>query len=248
MKAASPLLREQPGIDFSATWRRATPSPGQVQVLVADGFAGNVLLKSTEGAVGFLFAQLKSAMTSSFLTKLGALLLKPKLREMKHKLDYQEYGGAVLLGIDGVMIKAHGFPSAHAFAGPYSRPPTAWTPASWTASRPPSPKPPPRPSFRPLPSVCPVHANHPHSIHTNYLGGIAMFEKVRAIIAEQLGIDKEKIQPESHLINDLKADSLDVVALVMDLEQEYGIEIPDEGSGPAANRAEHPGLHRQAGK
>lgn len=55
-----------------------------------------------------------------------------------------------------------------------------------------------------------------------------MFEKVRAIIAEQLGIDKKKIQPESHLINDLKADSLDVVALVMDLEQEYGIEIPDE--------------------
>ena len=55
-----------------------------------------------------------------------------------------------------------------------------------------------------------------------------MFEKVRAIIAEQLGIDKEKIQPESQLINDLKADSLDVVALVMDLEQEYGIEIPDE--------------------
>ena len=55
-----------------------------------------------------------------------------------------------------------------------------------------------------------------------------MFEKVRAIIAEQLGTDKEKIQPESHLINDLKADSLDVVALVMDLEQEYGIEIPDE--------------------
>ena len=55
-----------------------------------------------------------------------------------------------------------------------------------------------------------------------------MFEKVRAIIAEQLGIDKEKIQPESHLINDLKADSLDVVAMVMDLEQEYGIEIPDE--------------------
>lgn len=66
--------------------------------------------------MGFLFAQLKSAMTSSFLTKLGALLLKPKLREMKHKLDYQEYGGAVLLGIDGVMIKAHGSSSAHAFA------------------------------------------------------------------------------------------------------------------------------------
>lgn len=55
-----------------------------------------------------------------------------------------------------------------------------------------------------------------------------MFEKVQSIIAEQLGIDKEKITPQTHLINDLKADSLDVVALVMDLEQEYGVEIPDE--------------------
>ncbi|MDR3085669.1 MAG: acyl carrier protein [Christensenellaceae bacterium] len=55
-----------------------------------------------------------------------------------------------------------------------------------------------------------------------------MFEKVQAIIADQLGIDPAKITPQTHLINDLKADSLDVVALVMDLEQEYGIEIPDE--------------------
>ena len=50
----------------------------------------------------------------------------------------------------------------------------------------------------------------------------------KGYIAKLYDIDKEKIQPESHLINDLKADSLDVVALVMDLEQEYGIEIPDE--------------------
>ncbi len=55
-----------------------------------------------------------------------------------------------------------------------------------------------------------------------------MFERVQAIIAEQLGIDKEKITMDSHLINDLKADSLDIVALVMELEQEYSIEVPDE--------------------
>lgn len=55
-----------------------------------------------------------------------------------------------------------------------------------------------------------------------------MFEKVQSIIAEQLGIEASTIQMESHLVNDLKADSLDIVALVMDLEQEYGIEIPDE--------------------
>lgn len=55
-----------------------------------------------------------------------------------------------------------------------------------------------------------------------------MFEKVQEIIAEQLGIDKEKITPQSNLIEDLKADSLDIVSLVMDLEQEYNIEVPDE--------------------
>lgn len=55
-----------------------------------------------------------------------------------------------------------------------------------------------------------------------------MFEKVQQIIAEQLGIDPQEITPQTHLINDLKADSLDVVALVMDLEQEYDLEIPDE--------------------
>ena len=58
-----------------------------------------------------------------------------------------------------------------------------------------------------------------------------MFEKVRAIIAEQLGIDKEKIQPESHLINDLKADSLDMFQMLMSLEEEFGITVPDEKAG-----------------
>ncbi|HMM30247.1 MAG TPA: acyl carrier protein [Clostridia bacterium] len=54
------------------------------------------------------------------------------------------------------------------------------------------------------------------------------FEKVRAIIAKQLDISEENIKPESNLIEDLKADSLDVVELVMDLEQEFDIEIPDD--------------------
>ena len=54
------------------------------------------------------------------------------------------------------------------------------------------------------------------------------FEKVRAIIAKQLDIPEENIKMESLLIEDLKADSLDVVELIMDLEQEYGVEIPDD--------------------
>ena len=55
-----------------------------------------------------------------------------------------------------------------------------------------------------------------------------MFEKIAAMIADQLGIDASTIRPESRLIEDLKADSLDVVAMVMEMETEFGIEIPDE--------------------
>ena len=55
-----------------------------------------------------------------------------------------------------------------------------------------------------------------------------MFEKIAAMIADQHGIDASTIQPESRLIEDLKADSLDVVAMVMEMETEFGIEIPDE--------------------
>ncbi|HIS20475.1 MAG TPA: acyl carrier protein [Candidatus Spyradocola merdavium] len=56
----------------------------------------------------------------------------------------------------------------------------------------------------------------------------SVFEKIAAMIADQLGIDASTIQPESRLIEDLKADSLDVVAMVMEMETEFGIEIPDE--------------------
>ena len=55
-----------------------------------------------------------------------------------------------------------------------------------------------------------------------------MFEKIAAMIADQLGIDKAQIKPESRLVEDLKADTLDVVAMVMEMETEFGIEIPDE--------------------
>lgn len=55
-----------------------------------------------------------------------------------------------------------------------------------------------------------------------------MFEQIAALIAEQLGMDASEIKPESRLIEDLKADSLDVVAMIVDMENEYSIQIPDE--------------------
>lgn len=89
---------------------------GDADVLVCDGFSGNMVLKSMEGTVGYLMTQIKSALMSSFKSKVGALMIKDTMRQVKHSMDYTEYGGAPLLGVDGVVIKAHGNSTARSFA------------------------------------------------------------------------------------------------------------------------------------
>lgn len=87
---------------------------GDVDVVVCDGFTGNVILKIYEGVAGTVFGILKSEMMSSTRGKIGGLLLKPVFRNFKRKFDYTEYGGAILLGVDGAVIKAHGSSNAKA--------------------------------------------------------------------------------------------------------------------------------------
>lgn len=87
---------------------------GKVDVVVCDGFVGNILLKAFEGMAKFFFNEIKDVLTSSFLTKLSAILLKKNLKLMKKKFDYEEYGGALLLGIDGISIISHGSSRAKA--------------------------------------------------------------------------------------------------------------------------------------
>ena len=89
---------------------------GEADVLVCDGFSGNMVLKSMEGTVGYLMTQIQSALMGSLKTKLGALVIKDARRKVKHSMDYTEYGGAPLLGVDGVVIKAHGNSTARSFA------------------------------------------------------------------------------------------------------------------------------------
>ncbi len=88
---------------------------GTVDVMVCDGFIGNIVLKLTEGLASSGASMLKDEITKSFSAKLGALMLKPKLKVFKEKLDYREYGGAPLLGISKPVIKAHGSSDALAF-------------------------------------------------------------------------------------------------------------------------------------
>ena len=81
---------------------------GRFQVVVADGFAGNVLLKGLEGAAAALLGEVRKAAESSTRAKIGGLLLRPALRAMRDRTEPDNYGGAYLLGLRGVVVIAHG--------------------------------------------------------------------------------------------------------------------------------------------
>lgn len=81
---------------------------GAADVIVCDGFLGNVILKFAESIVGLVSSTIKDKVASNVRSKLGAFLLAPAFKKFKRKLDYEEYGGAPLLGIDGVCVICHG--------------------------------------------------------------------------------------------------------------------------------------------
>ena len=84
----------------------------EVNVVVCDGFIGNIILKATEGLAKSIFNILKNNISESSIAKTGALLLKPTLKAMKKRMDYAEYGGAILLGVNGTCIIGHGSSSS----------------------------------------------------------------------------------------------------------------------------------------
>lgn len=88
---------------------------GKADVIVCDGFTGNVILKLSEGVAKSITDMIKEAFTKNILTKLSALFVKDGLSKMKKKLDYSEYGGAPLLGVKKLVVKAHGSSNAKAF-------------------------------------------------------------------------------------------------------------------------------------
>jgi len=87
---------------------------GQADVVVCDGFSGNVLLKSGEGVVHEIFREMRKELSRDPLSKLAAAALRPAFVRLKRRLDYEEYGGAPVLGVDGVMINCHGRSKARA--------------------------------------------------------------------------------------------------------------------------------------
>lgn len=112
-KSAYKLL-ENTDINFVGNCEARYTMTGDYDVLVCDGFVGNAVLKCTEGVARSVMSIMKQELMASPITKLGALISKSGFKRVKKRMDYTEYGGAPLLGINGCIIKAHGSSNAKA--------------------------------------------------------------------------------------------------------------------------------------
>ncbi|MBQ8973134.1 MAG: phosphate acyltransferase PlsX [Clostridia bacterium] len=110
------LMQRQNSFHFAGNCEARDVPLSKFDVVVADGFDGNIILKYTEGLLSAMMTMLKQSMMSTTRTKIGAALSKPAFREFKNKLDYNEVGGAPLLGVDGAVVKAHGSSGATAMS------------------------------------------------------------------------------------------------------------------------------------
>lgn len=107
-REAYALLEQTPSLNFVGNMESRDLLSGRYDVVVADGFSGNVLVKTTEGTALELLKKLKKDIYSRWLYKLGALLMKRMFMEEKEFMNYQNYGGSVLLGTGKVVVKGHG--------------------------------------------------------------------------------------------------------------------------------------------
>ncbi len=113
-KAAYQLILNNPKINFQGNIEGKDLLKGVTDVVVCDGFVGNVMLKSVEGAAIAIFDIMKEQMKKDWIAKLGALLSFPVYKYLKKKLDHSEYGGALLVGLNGISVVAHGRSNATA--------------------------------------------------------------------------------------------------------------------------------------
>ena len=112
-RAATPLLKALP-IHFIGNVEGRDIYAGKTDVIVCDGFIGNVALKVSEGLVEMMSKMLRESLEATITRKLGSLLARTAFNEFKKRVDYSEYGGAPLLGVKGVCIVTHGRPNANA--------------------------------------------------------------------------------------------------------------------------------------
>lgn len=107
-KETYPLLKNEKQINFVGNMESRDFLSGKYDLVVSDGFSGNVLLKATEGTALEMLKLLKKTLLGSFKAKIGALFLKKDIYQLKNFMDYSNYGGAVMLGLKKTVVKGHG--------------------------------------------------------------------------------------------------------------------------------------------
>ncbi len=109
------LLAQNPNINFVGNAEGRDIPSGQYDVVIADGFTGNMILKVTEGSMLVLFSLIKNVFVKNIWSKLAYLLVKPSLREMRNQYNYENVGGAPFIGLNKPVVKSHGSANAKAF-------------------------------------------------------------------------------------------------------------------------------------
>lgn len=112
-KETYPLLKACEDINFIGNIEARDIPEGKADVIVCEAFVGNVILKLYEGVAGALMKKVKAGMLSTLRSKIGALLVKPALKQTLKDFDVSEYGGAPLLGLKGLVVKSHGSSDAN---------------------------------------------------------------------------------------------------------------------------------------
>lgn len=112
VKETFPLLKGEKNINFIGSVEAREIPRGQADVIVCEAFAGNIILKLFEGVGSVLISEIKKGMMGSLRSKIGALLVKPALKKTLKSFDSSEYGGAPLLGLNGLVVKTHGSSTA----------------------------------------------------------------------------------------------------------------------------------------
>ena len=113
-REAYKLLKEEKLVNFVGNMESRDLLSGKYDLVVCDGFSGNVLIKSTEGACFEMLKRLKKDIMSSFWNKIGALFMLRTFKKEKAFMDYRNYGGSVLLGLEKIVVKGHGSSNAAA--------------------------------------------------------------------------------------------------------------------------------------
>ena len=219
VKETFPLLKECKSINFIGSIEARDIPAGYADVVVCEAFVGNVILKLYEGVGSALVQKIKEGMMTSTRSKIGALLVKPALKETLKSFDATEYGGAPLLGLKGLVVKTHGSAKAIEIKhGIFQCVQFKQEKINEKIAE----------RILEDQEVLKPEQNRAGQ-EQKQEGGLKMeLEKIKAIIAEVLNIDADSITEDTTFVDDLGADSLDIFQIIMGIEEEYDIELDNE--------------------